>query len=319
MHKLLTRPQWPGRSQARWSAKIIDYQRAPESLHSLNQAWFSVSGKPFFGLALLGLADDEGVRLNGGRPGARLGPDAFRQALAAYGAAGAIALNGLELPVFDVGNICPAATLDETHSRISQIVSELLQAGLMPIGVGGGHDLTFPVVRSVINELASPGQPLDGVYFDAHLDVREQAGSGMPFRRLIEHGGIGKLHVLGMDALSNTVAHLRWFENNGGHLAAWSPSDWPQSSLQFVSICLDVVDMAQAPGVSAPAPVGWSAARLAEYAEAAGRNPAVCCFDIMELCPPHDEKGRTARLAAHLFLRFLAGLNQRIADQQGAA
>jgi arginase family enzyme len=44
---------------------------------------------------------------------------------------------------------------------------------------------------------------------------------------------------------------------------------------------------------------------------AAGRNPALKCFDIMELNPLCDESGRTARLAAHLFLTFLRGYSER--------
>jgi arginase family enzyme len=43
----------------------------------------------------------------------------------------------------------------------------------------------------------------------------------------------------------------------------------------------------------------------------AGQDPGVRCFDIMELCPAHDEGGRTARLAAHVFLSFLRGFAGR--------
>jgi len=141
--------------------------------------------------------------------------------------------------------------------------------------------------------------------------VREEPGSGMAFRGLLEHEGVGRLHLFGMDPLSNSSAHLQWFEQNGGEQADWPPTQWPRTDAQFVSVCLDAIDMSQAPGVSAPNPNGLPARRIAEYLEAAGRNPAVCCIDIMELSPPFDESGRTARLAAHLFLRFLAGLNQR--------
>ena len=125
----------------------------------------------------------------------------------------------------------------------------MLDAGLMPVGIGGGHDMTFPEVRAVVDRLVRPsGQTLDGVYFDAHLDVREDEGSGMPFRRLIEHGGIGTLQLFGFDPLSNTPTHLEWFKTHGGELADWPPTQWPPSGAQFVSICLDVIDMAQAPG-----------------------------------------------------------------------
>ena len=303
---------WPERRAGRFASRIIDLHGEANALNRLQETCFTAAGHGFRGLGLLGLADDEGVRLNGGRPGAAQGPDAFRAALAGYGAADSVALKDFAIPVFDLGNIVPGDSLHETHDRVTKTVAAMLKAGLMPVGIGGGHDLTFPEVRAVIDHLVRPsGQTLDGVYFDAHLDVRENDGSGMAFRRLIEHGGIGRLQLFGIDPLSNTPGHLEWFRENGGELADWPPAQWPRAQAQFVSICLDVIDMAQAPGVSAPHPAGWPAQKLAEYAEAAGRMPSVCCFDIMELSPPNDEKGRTARLAAHLFLRFLAGLAQR--------
>lgn len=303
---------WPERRSGRFAARVIDLHARSDALELSQGSKFLAAGIEFAGVGLLGLADDEGVRLNGGRMGARHGPDAFRAGLAGYGAADSVALAGLEIPVFDLGNIEPGDSLTETHDRVTATVSSMLAVGLMPVGIGGGHDMTFPEVRAVIDTLVRPAErKLTGVYFDAHLDVREDDGSGMPFRRLIEHGGVEALHLFGFDPLVNSPAHLDWFEGNGGTRADWPPHQWPGADAQFVSICLDVIDMAQAPGVSAPHPAGWQAARVADYAEAAGRNPAVCCFDIMELSPPFDEQGRTARLAAQLFLRFLAGLNRR--------
>lgn len=306
---------WPECRPGRFASRMIDLHREADALDRLPEAGFTAAGHGFRGLGLLGLADDHGVRLNGGRPGAAEGPDAFRAALAGYGAADSVALEGFAIPVVDLGNIVPGDSLTETHARVTRTVSAMLDAGLMPVGIGGGHDMTFPEVRAVIDRLLRPkDMTLDGVYFDAHLDVREDEGSGMPFRRLIEHGGIGTLQLFGFDPISNTPAHLEWFRDHGGDLADWPPAQWPRAQAQFVSICLDVIDMTQAPGVSAPHPAGWPAQRVADYAEAAGHMPSVCCFDIMELSPPNDENGRTARLAAHLFLRFLAGLNRRPAS-----
>ena len=65
-----------------------------------------------------------------------------------------------------------------------------------------------------------------------------------------------------------------------------------------------------APGVSAVNPMGVTPAIAASVAEQAGSNPMVRHFDIMELSPTHDD-GRTARLAALLFIHFLAGFERR--------
>jgi len=267
---------------------------------------------PFRGIGLIGLADDEGVRLNNGRPGARDGPRAIRQALANYGQASCIGLlnteRGTALRIVDAGDLIPGRDLTETHDRVTASVRSLLELGLLPIGVGGGHDLTFPLVRAVA---AAMEGALHGVYFDAHLDVRESLGSGMPFRRIIEHCNVASLHCLGMNRFANSADHVAWFLSHHGHLETFSAADWPGDENQFVSIDLDVLDVCHAPGVSAVNPAGLSASTLADYAVSAGRCSNVGCFDIMELCPTHDEDGRTARVAAHLLLCFISGCQQR--------
>jgi formiminoglutamase len=79
----------------------------------------------------------------------------------------------------------------------------------------------------------------------------------------------------------------------------------------FVSVDLDGLDAAFAPGVSAPNPLGLRVGDAMELAEAAGRDSRVRHFDLMELCPPHDLGARTARTAAYLFLAFVSGYQQR--------
>jgi arginase family enzyme len=256
-------------------------------------------------IAILGIPDDAGVRMNHGTPGAAHGPTAFRAALAKYGAADP---HGWSWPsVVDVGDVIPADDLHETHNRVTSAAGELLDRGLIPVAIGGGHDLTFPFVRAA----AERGGPMAGIYLDAHLDVRPEDGSGMPFRRLIEVCGVERLDVVGFSPLVNSAEHVRWFTGHGGHIDAIAPeSDWVGSRL-FVSIDLDSIDAAQAPGVSARNPSGLSVAEASRWALAAGRCQRVACFDLMELCPPNDEHGRTARVAAHLFLCFLRGAAER--------
>ncbi len=276
-------------------------------------------------IGLIGLADDFGVRLNGGRFGAAEGPRLFRDALARYGVANP---DGVEWPrVFDAGDVIPSGTMSEsglaeTHRRVTEVTKAVLDLGLFPIAIGGGHDLTFPFVRAVAAKFPNLG----GVYADAHLDVREQAGSGMPFRRLIEECKVGPLWVHGMQPLVNSAEHVSWFLAHGGRVvdedkrgveqetdlaSPFASTDENSARDLFVSFDLDVIDAAHAPGVSAMNPAGWSTQRAKRFALAAGRNPRVRCFDIMELCPEHDENNRTARVAVFLFLTFLAGFAER--------
>lgn len=253
-------------------------------------------------VALLGLADDTGVKLNRGRPGAACGPAAFRAALAAYGAD-----HPVRPRVFDAGDIRPGRTLEETHTRVTAATTALLAAGLLPIAVGGGHDLTFPFVRAVAQKYPRPA----GVYFDAHLDVRESPGSGMPFRKLVEDCGVPALHLHGFRPLVNSAAHLAWFKAHGGRTYPdGAKVTLPRAKHLFVSFDLDVLDAAHAPGVSALNPAGWTVCEAEKWVAACGANTRVRCFDLMELNPRFDLDGRTARVAAHLFLTFLHGFAQ---------
>ncbi len=256
-------------------------------------------------IALIGIPDDMGVRMNGGRPGAAQGPGALRAALAKYGVREP-AMNKWPR-VCDAGDVAPGGSLDETHERVTLATSALLDRGLFPIAIGGGHDLTFAFVRAV----AQRHPPMTGVYFDAHLDVRTEPGSGMPFRALIEQCNVRALHVHGLDVFSNSTEHASYFAAHGGRIDPCNADDpWPSGDL-FVSLDLDVIDAAHAPGVSAMNPCGWSPAQCEQWVRAAAACERVRCFDIMELNPEHDEGGRTARLAARLLLAFLAAFMER--------
>lgn len=301
-------------------------------------------------VALLGLPDDTGVKLNNGRPGAADGPAAFRAALARYGV---MDVADWTYPkVFDAGDVQPVsggteAALLATHARVREAVHAILDLGLFPIAIGGGHDLTCAFAGAVIewhrqrasapadhaehdadedaeDEDAAEGEDAHDaatfgcVYCDAHLDVRAQVGSGMPFRTLIERHHVGPLLVEGLDPFANAREFLDYFEDHMGHVA--EPDEDPHDRYDEVfaetthivaSFDLDAIDMAHAPGVSAMNPAGLTPAEALRHVQRWGSDPRVACFDLMELSPPHDESGRTARLAARLFLAFLAAWSTR--------
>ncbi len=287
-------------------------------------------------IALLGLPDDLGVRLNNGRPGAADGPNAFRAALAKYGTAfDGAAAKPLNVAVYDAGDVIPAdgdsaASLNETHDRITAETTKLHEQGLVTFCIGGGHDLTFPAIRALSQHT---GAPLGGINVDPHLDVREKPCSGMPFRACIDGGFLDPKHFfeLGAGRFSNEHAHFEWLRDQGANIVltddllsyAHAPGEGPmeyafratmpkENSVGFVSIDLDVIDGSQAPGVSAVNPCGLPVHLVCEIARRAGADARVKHVDVMELSPPHDDaSGRTARIAALLFLHFVAGFAER--------
>lgn len=249
----------------------------------------------------------------------------MRSALARYGVAEPAGWNWPG--VYDAGDIEPApgddaTALAETHRRVSEAVAAIVRLGLMPIGIGGGHDLTFPFVRALVGQpagrhastMASERSPsrLGLVFLDAHLDVRPEPGSGMAFRRLIEDCGVGPVVNIGFNPLANARGHVAWFEAHGGRIEPDVPSTWPLADTpQFVSVDLDCLEAPAAPGVSAPNPAGLRVPEVARLLHHAGRNPNVQGADFMELNPAFDPDGRTARTAAHLLMSFLRGVAER--------
>lgn len=300
------------------------------------------------------------MRLNAGRPGARLGPAAFRAALARFGSVHDASLQRpISVRVFDAGDVVPApgggeTALHETHTRITEALLAVHRAGLVPVCIGGGHDLTFPAVRALAlharSESADPALRLGGINIDAHTDVRETVGSGMPFRALIEHGLLDPAHFveLGLGRFTNAPEHVSWLAGRqttlitidtlrgdaGGALveAAFSlaslrtkpPAD-PRPA--FFSFDLDALDGSLAPGVSAVNPDGLAVPAAVHLVEMAARNPFIRHFDFMELCPPHDDPpfdpcnpvavGRTARIAALLFIHLVSAFADRSLRRHG--
>src|SRR5262249_35475845 len=125
-----------------------------------------------------------------------------------------------------------------------------------------------------------------------------------------EDCGIRELHLHGFRPLVNAREHVEWFLAHSGRLEPPPDHQLPPGDC-FASLDLDVLDAAFAPGVSATNPSGWLPLHAQHRMLARGRCKAVRCLDIMELNPDHAEDGRTARLAAHLFLSFLRGFAER--------
>jgi len=290
-------------------------------------------------VALLGLPDELGVRLNRGRAGAAQGPSEFRRALASFGTVwdGAESRE-LEVGVYDAGDVEPACgedegTLTETHRRVTEAARSLHDAGMIVVAVGGGHDLTFPTVRGLAEH---SGARVGGMNVDPHLDVRETAGSGMPYRALIEGGHLDaeRFVEFGVGRWVNTREHVEYLTGRGSVLigaeramahpaainVAFDRISRGATEPAFVSVDLDVIDGSQAPGVSAVNPMGLPVELVAKIAWRAGAHASVRHFDLMELSPRHDDYGgadagsgvgRTARVAALLFLQFLSGVQER--------
>ncbi|MFL5392795.1 MAG: formimidoylglutamase [Myxococcales bacterium] len=277
---------------------------------------------PQGGVALVGFADDRAIVNGRGRPGAALGPAEIRRFFFRLTPGDGGELDGVEIG--DLGDTV-APSIDEAHQQAEEGAFAALRAGGCVILLGGGHDGAFAshsaLLRAVSGRVA-------GVNVDAHLDVRPlrdgKITSGTPFRRVAERwGNRYGLVEFGIQPQHNGGAHRKFCEERGfpivtlaqareaGIAKAFAQTLAQDAEALAVSLDLDAVEAATAPGVSAPCPDGFSAAELFACARAAGADPRVRVLDVMELSPPLDEGSRTARLAAMAIWSFLAGYSTR--------
>ncbi len=242
--------------------------------------------------------------------GAAAGPAAIRAALASdHG--NMAAENGRELggdiAFHDVGDL----PLDESRADIDRIRDATTAAardGDVPIVLGGDHMISFPAVAGV----ASVHGPLNILHFDAHPDLYEDFGGdpfshASPFARIMEAGHATRLVQVGIRTLN---AHCRdqakrygveMIEMRDFSVAAVPIPDAPL----YISIDLDALDPAFAPGVSHHEPGGLTTRELLAVLHRV-RGPIVGA-DVVELNPTRDPTGVTAILAAKL-VKELASL-----------
>jgi formiminoglutamase len=273
--------------------------------------------------ALLGFPVDEGVRRNGGRPGAAQGPRAIRQALYRLtpDAFGFEVHAALLTRTRDLGDLRVTGDLEADQAALGQVLAGLLRAGTFPVVLGGGHEAAYGHFLGYVEA----GTPVEILNIDAHADVREtgdgRGHSGSPFRQALLHpsGTCRRYRVAGLQPQAVAREHLAFLEARGGRgfPAAGLDEEEIRALLgdlrgpALVTFDIDAVDQASAPGVSAPATRGLPAALWLGAAFLAGSTPAVTSADLCETSPPFDRDGQTARLAALTVWEILRGLAAR--------
>src|SRR3989441_1888261 len=144
---------------------------------------------PGLDAALLGIPFDGGTSY---RTGSRFGPRDIRQNSSLIRPYNPV----LEVSPFDVLRVADVGDVDvnpinieDTYGRVEQAVADVLNAGVVPVCVGGGHSLSLPILRAVNRKHG----PVGVVHFDSHQDHWEEYFGnkyfhGTPFRRAVEEG-----------------------------------------------------------------------------------------------------------------------------------
>ncbi|WP_040161756.1 formimidoylglutamase [Nigerium massiliense] len=305
------RDDGPGPEHARWHTVMTGWPPEPR----LERA----------DAVLIGFASDEGVRRNGGRVGAAEGPEALRGGLASLADPG--------LALADAGDVVVAdGDLEAGQARLGAVVARVLEAGSLPVVLGGGHAVAYGSYRGWAAHLAGrPGERWGVLNIDAHFDLRadELPSSGTPFLQMASAeaaaGRDVRYAVVGISRANNTrvlfdaaaalgVPFLEDDSCTPDAVRAFLTPLLADVDRLHLSIDLDALPACVAPGVSAPAGfgIGLDAVRAAVRAVAASGKLGL--LEVAELNPRFDVDARTARTAARLIdeaLRTHAAANAR--------
>lgn len=240
------------------------------------------------------------------RPGTRLGPTRIREAswgLEDYSFAVDRSLQ--EIPFYDWGDLeLPFGNVAAGLRIAAEATRRFLNDGKMPFMLGGEHLVSLPVIK----EVKAKYDDLRVLHFDAHADLRhqffgEELSHATVMRRVVEVIGKGNLYQIGIRsgpkeeyefAAENTHL-LRGDFLTAVDQAIASIGDRPL----YISLDIDAVDPAFAPGTGTPEPGGCTSAEIIEAVHRLGKARVVG-FDLVEVSPAYDPSERTTVLAAKI-------------------
>jgi agmatinase len=273
--------------------------------------------------------------LTSDRPGTRFGPRAIRAAGCPPGPhldAGVDWAAVLRVVDFGDAPVLPADPV-RSHRAIEETVGEVLRAGAIPLVLGGDHSIAEPDIRAC----AAVYGPVGLVHFDTHADTGTEVfgvelSHGTPFYRLVEQGHVdGRRYVqIGLRGYWPGEAEFAWQASRG--ITSLFMRDVRELGIAevvarsvgivgpgpvFLSVDVDVLDPAFAPGTGTPEPGGmtssdllWACRALAEQLELVGA-------DVVEVLPTAVGSADVTALVADRIVReILAGIALRRRERQ---
>jgi agmatinase len=274
-------------------------------------------------VAVVGVPFDSGVSY---RPGARFGPAHVRESsrlLRPFNPAVDV-LPFATQQVVDAGDIaCNPFDIPEAIGAVERGARELVDDGARLLTIGGDHTIALPLLRV----MAAKHGPISVVHFDAHLDTWDTyfgapTTHGTPFRRASEEGLIdreGSIHVgirgplyapqdlVDDAALGFTAITCPDLEVDGVASAIERIRARVQDRPVYVSVDIDVLDPAHAPGTGTPEAGGMTSRELLAILRSFGDLDLVSA-DIVEVSPAYDHAQLTGIAASHVAYELLSAM-----------
>lgn len=267
------------------------------------------------------------------RPGTRLGPRAIRAAIEGGGEPGIWDMDlGIdafaELQVVDHGDAAVVPSDPEaSHRAIYEAVKRIVDAGAVPMILGGDHSIAYPDIKAVAE--AHPSGSLAVVQFDTHADTAAEIwgvkrSHGSPFRHLVDEGILPgeRLIQVGLRGGWPYAEEFAWMRGAG---VRWHRMETviergidavmttvlkqiADASALFLSVDIDVLDPAFAPGTGTPQPGGMSTRELLRAIRRLIAERGLAGMDVVEVSPPYDHADITALAARQVVLDALSSL-----------
>lgn len=272
-------------------------------------------------IVILGCPQDEGVARNKGRTGAALAPDAIQAQFYK------LTDFGISLKLFALGNTIIQTSLEETHAVHTKIVERVLRDGKRLIILGGGNDISYADGAAMARTFGDSNWI--ALNIDAHFDVRDDSprNSGTPYRQLLDEKLLEptKFYEMAWQPQANSKIYHSFLLGLGVNLTSLSELQsraaqvnfsvaaaftkiLPQYNTEaiFWGFDVDAVRAPDAPGTSAPSPIGLTGEEFVELASLAGKCAETKIIEFTEVNPNFDVDNRTAKLVAvamHEFCR----------------
>lgn len=319
--------KWTGRVDDPFDPDAFRIHQVIKSL-DLNKINTFTPAKNRLNIALIGFRCDEGIKRNLGRPGASMGPEYIRKEFA-------------NMPVrfkdkaiiFDTGDIlCKDGNLEEAQEELKRAVKIVLNKKMVPIVLGGGHELAYGHFRGIAEHLLQQGDfSLGIINFDAHFDLRPFKGkgnSGTMFSQIADYCSKKGLKFsymcLGIQTYANTISLFKrakklgvkyilgkeFIEVNFDNISEQIKTFIENHKYIYLTICTDVFNAAFAPGVSATQPFGMDPETVLKYIKEVLHTRKVIAIDIAEVSPRFDQDNRTAKLVAVILYAIINELSE---------
>ena len=253
------------------------------------------------------------------RYGSEKAPKAIRQAswnFETYDIRTGIDLKDIQIHDYgnlDVDNIDPK----EMVEKVTDFTSLILKENKFPIVIGGEHSITPGIVKAFPKDIAV-------LCLDAHMDYRKKYENdaynhACTVRRISDHIGVKDIAVLGVrsaekkefyDAKEAGLFYKDSFSirKNGISETIKETKRYLKNKKIYLTLDIDVIDPAYAPGTSTPEPFGLTPLDVLEIIEAFSSQ--LICFDVVEVCPAYDH-GETSLLAAKLIRSLIGAVRKK--------